>query len=107
MNSTPVAKLLKTSLALAVAAVFSGSAIAASSASALVPVAHTATLQRGDAVLGALPKMQPVHVEVVLKLRNRDVLDAFNANNANNQAHGMAAQPMSRDQFLANHAPTQ
>ena len=81
--------------------------MAASSANTLASVAHTTTLQRGDAVIGALPTMQQVHIEVVLKLRNRDVLDAFNANNAKNQAHGMAAQPMGRDQFLANHAPTQ
>jgi len=107
MNLTPVANLRKSSLALAVMAIFSGSAIAASPANTLVPVAHATTLQRGDAVTGALPMTQPLHIEVALKLRNRDVLDAFNANNAKNQAHGMAVKSMSRDQFLANHAPTQ
>jgi subtilase family serine protease len=35
------------------------------------------------------------------------VLDIFNAHNANNQVHGVAAQLMSHDQFMANHAPTQ
>ena len=89
------------------AALCGGSAMAASSANTLVTVAQTTTLRQGDAVTGAVPASQPIHIEVALKLRNRDVLDGFNASNAKNQAQGMAAHPMSRDQFLANHAPTQ
>ncbi len=104
MNSTPFAKLHKTSLALAVFTAFCAtSAIAATSGGALYTVAPTTTLRPGDAVTGALPMTQPMRVEIALKLRNRDVLDGFIANNAK----GGKAHIMSRDQFLANHAPTQ
>ena len=68
-------------------------------------VARATLLHRGEAVIGALPMAQPIHVEVALKLRNKDVLDAFIANNAKSHAHGLAQQ-MTPDQFLANHAPT-
>jgi subtilase family serine protease len=64
-------------------------------------------LRQGDAIIGALPMTQPIHVEVALKLRNKDVLDAFIANNVKRQAHNLAPQLMPSDQFLGNHAPTQ
>jgi subtilase family serine protease len=103
MKSTPVANLRKSSLALAVlAAVFAGSAIAGSSSNALVSVAHPTTLRHGDAVMGPLAVAQPVHVEVALKLRNKDALDAFVKNSAKNPG---AVKPMTSAQFLANHAP--
>ena len=106
MNSS-FASLRKTSLALAVVAAICSTGAMATTSGSLVSVAHPTTLQRGDAVTGTVKATQPMHIEVALKLRNRDALDTFNANNAKGQAHGMAAQPMSRTQFFANHAPTQ
>ncbi len=104
MNSTPFANLRKTSLALAVvAAVLSGSAIAATSANSLVTVAQTTALRSGDAVTGAVPASQLIRVEVALKLRDRAGLESFIAHNAKT----LVSHPMSHDQFMANHAPTQ
>jgi len=50
---------------------------------------------------------QPIHIEIALKMRDREGLDAFIENNASNQARGVAPQLMTPAQFLANHAPTQ
>ncbi len=106
MNATSSASLRKTSLALAVVtAICSTTAIAAPAVGTLGTVAHTTTLRHGDAITGNLSLTQPIHVEVALKLRNRADLDAFIAHAAKNKA-GTVSQPMSRDQFLANHAPT-
>ncbi len=106
MNSS-FASLRKTSLALAVVAAICSTGAMAANSNALASVAHATTLQRGDAVTGSLQATQPMRIEVALKLRNGDALANFNANNAKIQAHGAAAQPMSRTQFFANHAPTQ
>ncbi|HTA64903.1 MAG TPA: protease pro-enzyme activation domain-containing protein [Xanthomonadaceae bacterium] len=76
-------------------------------ASAFATVAGSTRLHQGEAVIGALPMEQPIHVEVALKLRNRELLDAFIANNARNQVSGNAVQSMTSAQVLANHAPTQ
>ena len=101
----------RTSLALAVVVALSGigalNASAATSATTFATVAHPTILRQGDALMGALPMTQPIHIEVALKLRDRDGLDAFIANNAKIQAKGVAAQLMTPAQFLANHAPTQ
>lgn len=58
---------------------------------------HATLLGRGDAVQGAMPLSQPIHVTVALKLRNEAQLRAYNA-----QPH----QPMSQAQLAANHLPT-
>jgi len=102
----------KTSLTLAVVAALCGTcaltaSAATSATSAPATLAHSTVLGNGDAVVGALPMNQPMHIEVALKLRDREGLDAFIANNAKTQAKGGAAQIMTSDQFLANHAPTQ
>jgi len=108
-----VAKLRGTSLALAVSMTLIAMGVTCASAAtspgtdAIATVAHATVLARGDAVMGALPMSQPIHIEVALKLRDRDGLDAFIANNAKNQASGIAPQLMTSEQFLANHAPTQ
>jgi subtilase family serine protease len=107
-----IAKLQKTSLTLAVVAALGGvltlnASAATSGANAPATVAHSTVLASGDAVVGALPMNHPMHIVVALKLRDRDALDAFIANNAKIQAKGAAAQLMTHEQFLANHAPTQ
>jgi len=84
-----------------------GASATTSGANVFATVAHATALRHGDALLGALPMAQPIHIEVALKMRDRDGLDAFIQNNAKNQAHGVAAQLMTPAQFLANHAPTQ
>jgi hypothetical protein len=99
-------------LALAIAAlcgtlVVDASAATGSGEAAFATLAHPTLLRQGDAVIGALPMATPIHVEVALKLRNKDVLDAFIASNAKNQASGIAPKIMTSEQFLANHAPTQ
>ncbi|HTA66545.1 MAG TPA: protease pro-enzyme activation domain-containing protein, partial [Xanthomonadaceae bacterium] len=102
MNST---SLRKTSLALAiVAAVCTGSAMASTSTASTVAIAQPTTLHHGDAVLGALPATQAMHVAVALKIRDRAGLDAF-LKSASKDPLGV--KPMSHDAIMANHAPTQ
>ena len=102
----------RTSLALAVVVALSGSgalsaSAATSGADAFATVAHPTALRNGDAVVGALPTAQPIHIEVALKMRDREGLDAFIADNARKQAARIAPQLMTSAQFLASHAPTQ
>ena len=102
------AKRIRTTLALAiVAALCAPGAFAAAGAGSPAPVARTAHLQPGDAVVGALPMTQPMHVSVALNMRDRAGLDAFIANAAANQKKGVFAEPMTSAQFMASHAPTQ
>ena len=101
MNAMSFANMRKTSLALAVVtAICSIGAICAASAASgpLATVAQVTSLRQGDAVIGALPMTQPIHIEVALKMRDRAGLDAFIA-----KGHST----MSPAQFLTRHAPTQ
>ena len=91
---------------LAVMLALSGTA-ALDAGAATIAVAQSTVLRRGDALMGALPMTQPIHVEVALKLRDREGLDAFIATNATDQIRGHAPQLMTAERFLANHAPTQ
>jgi subtilase family serine protease len=106
-----VVKMRKASLTLAVVAAL-GCALTLDAGAAItdanVPatVGHGTVLGGGDSVVGTLPMTHPIHVEVALKLRDREGLDAFIENNAKVQAKGMAAHLMTPAQFLANHAPT-
>jgi len=96
---------LRSILALAFAAVlFAGNAAAITS---LASVAHATRLDPGDAVIGALPSNQPIHIEVALKLRNKAALDQFVANIGKSATLRQRPQLMTSEQFLANHAPTQ
>jgi len=79
---------------------------ATASATPFTTVAHPTALRDGDAVIGALPMKQAIHVEVALKMRDSEGLDAFIANNAALQSRHVAIQPMTSEQFLAQHAPT-
>jgi subtilase family serine protease len=109
--ATAFLRLHQTSLALAVTVACGTGALdanaATTDATAYATVAHSTSLRQGDALLGTLPMTQPIHIEVALKMRDRDGLDAFIVNNAKNQAKGLAAQSMTPAQFLASHAPTQ
>ncbi len=70
-------------------------------------VASATALGRGDAITGALPATQLIHVEVALTMRDRAGLDAFITSNASRQVRGLAPRLMTADEFLATHAPTQ
>ena len=109
--TTAFVRLRQTSLALAIVIACGMGVLNASAApsgtTAYTAVAHPTSLRQGDAVVGALPMTQPIHIEVALKMRDRDGLEAFIQNNAKNQAKGLAAQSMTPAQFLASHAPTQ
>jgi len=103
------ARIRKT-LALAVlAALYATSAFAAPSATTGSPVtvARTTRLQPGDTVTGALPMNQPIHVEVALKMRDREGLEALIADNARRQMAGGRPRLLTPAGFLATHAPTQ
>ncbi|HTA65998.1 MAG TPA: protease pro-enzyme activation domain-containing protein [Xanthomonadaceae bacterium] len=109
IHRNPAPRTPKT-LALAVAAALCAtSAFAAANAAAGSPaaVARVTRLQSGDAIVGALAMTQPIHVSVGLKMRDRAGLDAFIANAAASQKRGVFAPPMTSEQFLASHAPTQ
>ncbi len=71
-----------------------------------VTVAHATRIRNGDAVTGALPASQPIHLELALKMRNRQGLEASIEKAAKDQQHGVAPQLMAPAQFLANHAPS-
>jgi len=92
-----------------VTALCAGSICAAAQAasSSVVSVAHATRLDSGDAVVGALPTNQRIHIEVALKLRNKAALDQFVANIGKSAAQHQRPQLMSSAQFLADHAPTQ
>jgi len=103
-SRVPRARFAKTALAIAFALAACGrNAFAAP----VVPVAvaHATRLHPGDAVVGALPLGEPVHVEVALKLRDRDGLDAFIANAARHPLDG-TPHAMSSEQVMERHAPT-
>ncbi|HEY2345485.1 MAG TPA: protease pro-enzyme activation domain-containing protein [Xanthomonadaceae bacterium] len=97
---------LRATLALAVAAALCATGAIAAPVS-MLSIAQPIRLHAGDAVVGALPMNQPIHVEVALKMRDRAGLDALIADNARKQAAHTAPQLLSADEFLAQHAPAQ
>ena len=73
---------------------------------ALAQVGQATALRGSEALKGMVPFTQPVHVQLVLKLRNRDQLDSFVAT-APIAAKTTGVRPeLSREQFMADHAPT-
>ena len=73
---------------------------------ALAQVGQATALRNGEALKGMVPFTQAVHVQLVLKLRNRDQLDSFVAT-APIAARTTGVRPeLSREQFMADHAPT-
>jgi xanthomonalisin len=84
-------------------------AVAASGASLATGAASTMTraqsLRAGEAISGPVAASQPVHVEVVLKLRNTAQLHSFLAA-ARSPSLLIAQRTMSSAQFTANHAPS-
>ncbi len=70
------------------------------------PVATATAMRQGDSVLGTLAATQSVHIEVALKLRNRDQLDNFNhAVMVPNAV--MAKRTLTAEEIAANHLPTE
>ena len=97
MTHTNNSKFRTHTLATAVALILAAS-LAPLAAQAANGIAASATaLRSGDVITGVLPSSRPIHVEVALKLRNRDQLDKFIA---------AAGRAMSHDQLMADHAPT-
>ncbi len=94
-------RALVTAVALILAASLAPQAALASNGMA----ASATALRRGDVMIGVLPSSRPIHIEVALKLRNRDQLDRFVAA-AGKQGIRGAAQAMSHEQLMADHAPT-
>ena len=80
-----------------------GSAAVAAAPAAL---AHAQVLRAGETISGVVSASQPIHVEVVLKLRNRDQLSSFLAS-AHSPSKLIAQRTMTTQQFVADHAPTQ
>lgn len=64
---------------------------------------HVPTLYKGEVVSGALAMSQPMHIVVSLKLRNQTQLQSF----VQSMQSSSAPQPMTSEQFTAQHAPTQ
>lgn len=93
-------------LALAIAGALCAAGAVASPAATL-SIAQPTRLHPGEAVIGALPMNQAIHVEVALKLRDRAGLDALIADNARRQMAHTPPQLLRTDEFLARYAPTQ
>jgi subtilase family serine protease len=70
-------------------------------------IAAATNLRSSDTLLGALPATTAMHIEVSLKLRNRDLLDAYIAGLGSVVSNPNARSGMSSTQFMAQHAPTQ
>ena len=98
--------LRASAIVLAISLACTASAIAAGPGDGrLATLARPTALHPGDAVIGALRMDQPMHVEVALRIRDREKLDTFIASRTRAPA-GAPAQPMTSDAFLARHAPT-
>jgi PKD repeat protein len=92
----------RTSLTLAtLLALGTGAAFAATSQVAHVGTA--ANIHPDDFIVGKTADNQTMHIEVALKMRNRDMLENFVA--AMHAQPGKVA-PMESERFLADHAPT-
>ena len=113
MKNMSLSRLHCASLAAAVVLAFSGSGSAGAIApasqpgnSAITAVGSATSLRSGDFIDGILPLSQPLHVEVALKIRNRQALDNFIDLAHQARTLGIPAD-MSSQRFLSDHAPTQ
>jgi subtilase family serine protease len=98
---------ISTRIALALCAMGAFGVATAAPVGSPATVARATQLRGGDVVIGALPMTQLIHISVALKLRDKEGLDAFVAHAATSRANGVMTAPMSSEEFLANHAPTQ
>ncbi len=95
-------------LAAAIAMLGSASSMAAAT-TAVAPMAEVSqamAMRPGDVLTSAVSAQQPVHVEVALKLRNQDQLNAFIAT-ARSPSPLIVQRAMTPDQFKAEHSPTE
>ena len=100
--------VLAATLAIAVGglgAVGANAAGSATSSTGAIVIANAFSLPDGAVVNGLLPFTTPMHVEVALKLRNRDQLDRFIAGGPS-PVSGSAHVPLSGADILANYSPT-
>lgn len=100
--------VLAATLAIAVGglgAVGANAAGSATSSTGAIVIANAFSLPDGAVVNGLLPFTTPMHVEVALKLRNRDQLDRFIAGGPS-PVSGSAHAPLSGADILANYSPT-
>jgi subtilase family serine protease len=72
----------------------------------IAKVAPATPLPNGASLAGALSQTEPVHIEVALKLRNREQLDGF-LQSQRAAAFSSSASVLSSDQFTAQYSPTQ
>ena len=96
-------------LATALVVALSGAAAGAVAATSLpmTQVARATQLRGGDAISGMLPFTHPIHVEVALKMRNRDQLESFIATAPIAQSLTGVRPLLSSADFMAQHAPTE
>jgi pseudomonalisin len=100
MTTTTLRSSRFASLALAIAVSLAATGIPAYAAAnniGVAAVAHATELRQGDVVTGAVPEMQPMHIVIALKLRNREQLDSLVA----------AHQILKPGQYATQHEPTQ
>ncbi|WP_165371519.1 pre-peptidase C-terminal domain-containing protein [Pseudolysobacter antarcticus] len=69
-------------------------------------VAGATALRNGDVINGLLPFTTPMHIQVSLKMRNREVLESFVESAMHPNMLLTQPQVMSSDEFVASHAPT-
>jgi hypothetical protein len=97
-------------LAAAVVLAIGASATAASArtvdATAFAKVGEATALRAGDSLNGMVPFTQPVHVQIALKMRNRDQLDAFIATAPVAEQTTGVRPELSSAKFMTDHAPT-
>ncbi|HEY0179539.1 MAG TPA: protease pro-enzyme activation domain-containing protein [Dokdonella sp.] len=75
--------------------------------STVAKVTPATDLRSGETFAGVVPQSMPVHIEVALKMRNREQLDAFLQANRAAAASGRPTTTLTQDQFAARYSPTQ
>lgn len=93
----------RTALVLATAFAFGVGAAASAADVGTFRVGPPAHLFPNDVVMGPLAATQPMHIQVALKLRHQEDLDAFIAGLS---VPGRSHAPMTQADFMAHHAPT-
>jgi xanthomonalisin len=93
-------------LTLLAAALAAATATSVCAADAQVAIGHAPRLHAGERIVGPLAALQPMHIEVALKLRNQAQLQSF-IQAARSPSLLIAQRAMSAQQFVADHSPTQ
>ncbi|HMM57188.1 MAG TPA: pre-peptidase C-terminal domain-containing protein [Rudaea sp.] len=104
MNKHYGTGLRRSALVLATALAFGVAGLASAAEGGVVRVGPPANMHPNDMIMGPLSATEPMHIQVALKLRHQEDLNAYIAGLG---VPGAAQAPMSPEQFIARYAPSQ